>query len=101
MLDRPDVSLGLRRTATAVVLVDRSCAACICCASGASLWCLRPESAGRDLAPAVPADRIGALGAALAGAAALVEAPEASTVLLVGREDGPLAVLARGLTGTR
>lgn len=101
MFDRPDVSLGIRRTADGVVLVDRSCGGCASCAAGASLWCLQPVGEGRDLAPAVPADRGDALGAALAAASAFVEAPAASTVLVVDEEDGPLAVLVRALGPAR
>lgn len=97
MFDRLDVSLEIRRSADGVVLVDRSCGACAVCSAGASLWCVGREGDGRDLAPAVPADRIERLGAALAGAAALLEAPAASTVLVVDEPGGPLAILVRAL----
>jgi threonine dehydrogenase-like Zn-dependent dehydrogenase len=101
VLDRPDVSLGIRRTAAGVVLVDRSCGRCASCTAGATLWCGQPEDEGRDLALAVPADRAETLGAALAAAAAFVEAPAASTVLVVDEEDGPLAVLVQALSSAR
>jgi threonine dehydrogenase-like Zn-dependent dehydrogenase len=101
MFDRPDVSLGIRRTADSVVLVDRSCGSCPSCAAGATLWCRRPSAEGRDLGSPFPADRAEAVASAIAGAAALAEAPPASTVLVVDREDGPLAVLARVVTAGR
>lgn len=101
MQTRPDVSLDSRTTAAGVVLVDRSCGSCPCCRAGASLWCERPEVDGRELARPVPADRAEATYSALTAAAALIEAPSVSTVLVVGRPGGPLHVLARELTEAR
>lgn len=101
MLDRLDVSLGIRRTADGVVFVDRSCGRCAACTAGATLWCLQPEEAGRDLAPVVPADRAEMLVTAIAAASAFAEAPAASTVLVVDEQDGPLAILVRGLGSAR
>lgn len=101
MFDRPDVSLGIRRTADGVVLVDRSCGACAPCAAGATLWCLMPRDEGRDLAPAVPADSAERLVAALMAASAFAEAPATSTVLVVDEHAGPLAVLVRALGSDR
>ncbi len=100
MIDRPDVSLRFRRAADGLVLVDRSCGGCASCTAGAGLWCAQPVGTGRDLTPAVPADRAGALGTALAAASAFLEAPAASTVLVVDQEDGPLALLVRALCQT-
>jgi hypothetical protein len=97
MFDRPDVSLGLRRSADGVVLVDRSCGSCASCTAAAPLWCLRPEVEGRDLTPPSTLELIDVLGAALASAAALVEAPAASTVLVIDEQHGPLATLVRAL----
>jgi hypothetical protein len=101
MVDRPDVSLGIRRTASGVVLVDRSCGDCAACAAGAPLWCTRPDPEGRDLTAVFAAERADVLVAALTAAAALAEAPATSTVLVVGDEDGPLATLVRALVPTR
>jgi hypothetical protein len=101
MIDRPDVSLGFRRTTDGVVLVDRSCGTCATCAAGAPLWCVRPEDQGRDLTPPFAPDLADALGAALAAAAALVEAPAASTVLVIAEQNGPLAILVATLGPTR
>ena len=101
MFDRPDVSLGFRRTADGVVLVDRSCGTCASCTADAPLWCVRPQVDGRDLTPPFAAELVDALGAALAGAAALVEAPAASTVLVVDEQHGPLAILVRAIGPAR
>jgi hypothetical protein len=101
MIGRPDVSLGFSRTPDGVVLVDRSCGACPSCTSGAPLWCVRPEDEGRALTPPFAADLVDALAAALAAAAALLEAPAASTVLVVAEHHGPLAILVGTLGPAR
>ena len=101
MFDRPDVSLDFRRTAEGVVVVDRSCGACASCVAGAKLWCLAPVADGRELVPVFAVELAAALGPALAAAAALLEAPAATTVLVVDEQDGPLAVLVRALGPAR
>ena len=101
MFDRPEVSLDLRPVAEGVVLVDRSCGDCAVCAAGATLWCRCPLEQGRDLAPAVAAHRAAALGEVLSAAAAFLEAPPASSALVVDEEDGPLAILIRALCDTQ
>jgi hypothetical protein len=101
MLDRPDASLGSRRVGDGVVLVDRSCATCTACTAAAPLWCLRPVADGRDASPPFAAELLDVLAGALARAAALVEAPTASTVLVIDEPHGPLAILARALVPAR
>lgn len=100
MQDRPDVSLRTRTSGPSAdaVFVDRSCGSCPACLTGARLWCLHPSEPGRDLTGPVPADRVDTLTAALSAAAALAEAPTAGTVLAIGDEDGPLAILVRAVT---
>ncbi|HEU5037980.1 MAG TPA: hypothetical protein VFT70_13320 [Nocardioides sp.] len=101
MNDRSDVSLGSRRTTQGVVLVDHACGACTACAAGAGLWCLTPTPEGRDLTPALPADRVDAVVHALLAVAALVATPTGATALLLADPESPVAVLARALAGGR
>lgn len=101
MVERPGVSLGMRITAEGVVLVDRSCGACASCGVGAPSWCLRPETEGRDLTTPVASGSADVLAGALAGAAALLEVPAPSTVLVLGDPHGPLAILVRILVPAR
>lgn len=101
MFDQLGVSLGVRRAPAGVVLMDRSCGGCATCVAGATLWCTRPRAGGCDLTPAFPAELTHALVSALTGAAAVAEAPTASTVLVVDDEGGPLAILVREIVPSR
>lgn len=101
MFDRPDVSLGTRRTTHGVVFVDRSCGRCETCRSGAPLWCQTPAADGRELSPPVPAERAAQIGDALLAVAGIDAAVRVTTTagsaLVLRQLDGPAATLARAL----
>ncbi|WP_028656962.1 hypothetical protein [Nocardioides sp. J54] len=101
MRNRPDTSLGARRTTDGAVLVDLACGSCGACADGATLWCRRPLTEGRDLTPVLPVGRVGEAIDALLGVAALAEAPADAAVLLLTTPGGPLAVLAATVVAGR
>lgn len=76
----------------ASLLLDVSCGHCAECLAGAPLWCAEPVAEGRPVLDApVSAEAV----RALLGAAALLEVPEATCVLVVGSEEAPLARLLR------
>lgn len=101
MVERLDVSLVLRRATEGVVFVDRSCGDCASCTAGAPSWCLHPTTDGGDLTTEGATRSDDVLRAALAGAAALLEVPAPSTVLVIGEPDGALAILVRALLAVR
>lgn len=101
MGSRPEMSLGMQRTESAVVLTDRACDTCPACAAGARMWCLTPAAVGRELTPELPADQAPAIADALLAAAALAEAPATATVLLLADPDGAVARLVRALAAGR
>lgn len=97
MLDRPESALAVRSAPGGVVLVDRSCGQCPGCAAGAPLWCSDPLAEGRDLTPVVAPERVDPIRTALCGAAALLEAPAPSTVLVVDEPRSLLTLLVQAL----
>lgn len=101
MHDRPDVSLGSRRTPRGVVLLDHACGACWACSAGAGLWCLSPTTSGRDISPEVPEGRLVDVVGALASVAALRAAPASSVTLLLADPTAAVAVLAKAVAPGR
>lgn len=83
------------------ILVDRACGACATCAAGARQQCSSPVAEGRALTAPFPQEVADTLLAAALAVAALAEAPQTGTVVVVTDESSPLAVLARAVTLTR
>ncbi|WP_182525236.1 hypothetical protein [Nocardioides dongkuii] len=96
------MSFGIEQTSSGeTVLVDRACGSCAACLAGSSLHCSAPLANGRVLTAPVPAQSANELLSAVLAAAALAEAPEASTVVVVATESTPLAVVVRTATRAR
>ncbi len=93
MFDRPDVSLGSRRSTRGAVLVDHACRSCAACSAGAGLWCTAPVPEGRQLTPELPESRVAVVAEALLSIAALEEVATSSAVLLLSAPASPVAVL--------
>lgn len=83
------------------VLVDGSCGSCLDCAAGASLRCSAPLSDGRRFPTPVRAASAQELLASVLTVAALAEAPEVTTVVVVETDPSLLSVLVRATSRAR
>lgn len=79
-----------------VVLVDHSCDECDTCSAGAPLWCTSPVP-GRTATAPVPEAAGLVLRDAVLSAAAVLEAPARSTVLVAAAEGAPVVLLVRSV----